>query len=469
MYIRELTINRMKRLRDFHLTFPGPVKLPRGKERMPWTVLIGENGTCKTAILQAIALTAAGNAQVSGLAGKTVGHLVDRRAELTDWMSVRAEFFFSKDAEKAGKAFFPSKTDPLVASPDLRLISNVDLWPGSDTIFGSAVFENDGDQNIKTSNWDPLDMARSVRLPHWFVAAYGTARVLSDSAFKPYGISPIDRLRPLFDPQLQLTGTAFANYFADDPAITRRFAKALHRVLFPKHGPLLPELTDLTLSGKGGVRNAVDLLDRHRFKQRFGSTEVGIPTVALAFGYQSTIAWIADLIGHILLETDEAIEPAEMCGLVLVDEIDLYVHPTLQVSLIRSLQQTFPLLQFVVTTHSPLILAAMRPDQDEIVRLEVDPGTGDVQRRNMTAPGQAHEPDARLMTTAGIYQTWFGLPDVFGGPEGKMLADFQSIASNPYRTDVDHERMVDLEKGLRAAGVDPTYEPTQRKQRVRDP
>ena len=44
-----------------------------------WTVIIGENGTAKTSILQAIALTAAGQLHVNGLAQPVIGHLRDRR------------------------------------------------------------------------------------------------------------------------------------------------------------------------------------------------------------------------------------------------------------------------------------------------------------------------------------------------------------------------------------------------------
>ncbi|MEY3211347.1 MAG: hypothetical protein RIT28_1828, partial [Pseudomonadota bacterium] len=204
-----------------------------------------------------------------------------------------------------------------------------------------------------------------------------------------------------------------------------------------------------------------DLLERQRFKLKMGENIWGIPGVALAHGYQSTIAWIADLIGQVLLEAKEDVPPAKMTGLVLVDEIDLYIHPALQVSLIRGLKRAFPLIQFIVTTHSPLVLAALRPDEDEIVCLEAHPETGDVQRKDMRGGGE-HEPDARVMTTAGIYQYYFGLGRVFGGPEGEMLADYVSIASNPWRSDSADQRMRTLERALRDEGVALPIEPRER-------
>jgi len=47
---------------------------------------------------------------------------------------------------------------------------------------------------------------------------------------------------------------------------------------------------------------------------------------------------IADLVGHIVLEAQGPIEASEMQGLVLVDELDLYLHPVWQVGLVSALR-----------------------------------------------------------------------------------------------------------------------------------
>ena len=44
-------------------------------------------------------------------------------------------------------------------------------------------------------------------------------------------------------------------------------------------------------------------------------------------------------------------------GIVLIDEVDLHLHPRWQRSLIRQLSETFPNCQFVLTTHSPLVIS----------------------------------------------------------------------------------------------------------------
>ncbi len=83
MFIRTLKIQRLKRLRDFELDFRNPDDTPR-----MWTVLIGENGTCKSSVLQAIAMAAAGGSLVNRLAARVAGQLRDRRS--SESMDVRA-------------------------------------------------------------------------------------------------------------------------------------------------------------------------------------------------------------------------------------------------------------------------------------------------------------------------------------------------------------------------------------------
>ncbi|HET7500861.1 MAG TPA: AAA family ATPase, partial [Kofleriaceae bacterium] len=63
-----------------------------------------------------------------------------------------------------------------------------------------------------------------------------------------------------------------------------------------------------------------------------------------------------------------------MEGIVLVDELDLHLHPTWQTEIVAGLKATFPRMQFIVTTHSPLVLAGCRAD--EVWRLKQDEASG---------------------------------------------------------------------------------------------
>jgi hypothetical protein len=76
MWLRELRVKNLKRLRDFTLDLRGP-----GGEPRKWTVIIGPNGTGKTSILQAAALAAAGNFRADDLVKDLRASLPDKRLE----------------------------------------------------------------------------------------------------------------------------------------------------------------------------------------------------------------------------------------------------------------------------------------------------------------------------------------------------------------------------------------------------
>jgi predicted ATP-binding protein involved in virulence len=136
----------------------------------------------------------------------------------------------------------------------------------------------------------------------------------------------------------------------------------LKKVLFRTES-LVPGIVDLELRGRRS-----DLMTSHRFVQRAGSENLKLSATWLSHGYQSVLAWVSDLVGQIMLEAGPELEPEEMEGLVLIDEIDLYLHPSWQVGLVQALRETFPEMQFVVTTHSPILLTAFR--REEVVVLD---------------------------------------------------------------------------------------------------
>ena len=144
-----------------------------------------------------------------------------------------------------------------------------------------------------------------------------------------------------------------------------------------------------------------------------------------------------------------------MEGLVLLDEIDLYLHPTWQANFVSALRRVFPSMQFVASTHSPIVLAGVAPH--EVVRLIVDPTTGDVVRgawdptTGALVEAQGREPvqpDPRPMTGSELYRTWFGLDRLTPNPHGEELRRYLVLADDPLRSGHDDAEMKRLERGL---------------------
>lgn len=76
----------------------------------------------------------------------------------------------------------------------------------------------------------------------------------------------------------------------------------------------------------------------------------------LPSGTRSLSALVLDMLLKLNSQQPEVGDIADYQGIVLIDEIDIHLHPKLQVRLIQVLSETFPKIQFIVTTHSPIPL-----------------------------------------------------------------------------------------------------------------
>lgn len=76
----------------------------------------------------------------------------------------------------------------------------------------------------------------------------------------------------------------------------------------------------------------------------------------LSDGEKCTLAMFGDLARRLVLANPSLSDPLKGEGIVLIDEIELHMHPSWQRKVLRVLKETFPNIQFLITTHSPQIL-----------------------------------------------------------------------------------------------------------------
>ncbi len=76
----------------------------------------------------------------------------------------------------------------------------------------------------------------------------------------------------------------------------------------------------------------------------------------LASGIRSMVAMFGDMMLRLFAQQKEVSDPSELKGIVLIDEIDIHLHPSLQKKLVELLSGVFPKIQFIVSTHSPIPL-----------------------------------------------------------------------------------------------------------------
>jgi len=92
----------------------------------------------------------------------------------------------------------------------------------------------------------------------------------------------------------------------------------------------------------------------------------------LGFGYQSQIAWLVDFASRMFERYPDSPDPLAEPAVVLVDEIDLHMHPRWQRQVIDHLSKLCPATQFIVTAHSPLVVQAAADANIVLLRREGD-------------------------------------------------------------------------------------------------
>ena len=108
------------------------------------------------------------------------------------------------------------------------------------------------------------------------------------------------------------------------------------------------------------------------------ATDYGkVPLSRLSLGYQTVFAWTLDIAWQLLERYPNSPNPLQESAVVIVDEIDLHLHPKWQRAIREHLTGHFPNVQFIATAHSPLMaqsslaenLAVLRKTEDHAVIL----------------------------------------------------------------------------------------------------
>lgn len=82
----------------------------------------------------------------------------------------------------------------------------------------------------------------------------------------------------------------------------------------------------------------------------------------LSDGEKCTMALFGDLARRLTIANPQLDNPLLGEGVVLIDEIELHMHPSWQRNVLKKLRETFPNIQFIITTHSPIVLSEVDDD-----------------------------------------------------------------------------------------------------------
>lgn len=342
MYIQQLHIENLRSLKSatLELNHPGTAGLAYPNVN----VLLGGNGMGKTSVLRAAALAALGPLLSSSsgyvpesLIRRPVGQRVLSRGAFDKLPPaiMRADLCLDAEELQSGKG-------RKAAPRELQLSTNV-VPLGSAERLRWACEPASLTGLVEQAQFDERSNA-------FFVVGYGATRRVEasarvdESARMKSRLRRYERVSSLFEDHL---GLMPLSYWL--PAFAERNKGRYTQVL---------HLLDELLPANCRIMRSASDTEQGR-EHLFLMNGVPLPFRALSDGYRAFIGWIGDMLFHVCMGAGSGQKLRELSGVVLVDEIDLHLHPDWQRRVVPLLSRALPKVQFVVTTHSPLVVGSL--------------------------------------------------------------------------------------------------------------
>ena len=109
------------------------------------------------------------------------------------------------------------------------------------------------------------------------------------------------------------------------------------------------------------LENMPEIYYSGQFKELvYRDDKVEMAISKLSAGYQSLLWMMMDLAYRVALINPDLSNLSEVKGIVLIDEVDMHLHPKWQWNIIKALNASFPNVQFIIATHSPIVISSAK-------------------------------------------------------------------------------------------------------------
>lgn len=326
MYIDHIEIENFRTFRKTRIDFCHAdqdfEKLGMRKPELPnLNLLLANNGYGKTSLLKAIALAALGPAV--GKSGIYPYKLIRREAGQKGLQRAVIEAgFTTHDQDHAPFAKIESRVE-VIPEGDLELLE----WTHSDPKPWHPVFSSSSDAFFMVGYGATRRVSKSTRMEQSGKSSPRAARVMGLFE-EDYSLRPLNTWLPRYKDGKKLKG---------------RYTQAV--TLINK------------LVGKGNWEFTGEQDKEGEYL--FGKKGVKVSFPALSDGYRAFLGWLGDLLYHVCETCPDGKRLDENKGIIMVDEIDLHLHPKWQMTVLHALAKELPNIQFIVTSHSPLIVGTL--------------------------------------------------------------------------------------------------------------
>ena len=195
--------------------------------------------------------------------------------------------------------------------------------------------------------------------------AYGTGRRLGVSSLNPEKSDSVAESLFFEDTSLLNAEEWLLRLDYSASKVSRIQQQQAKRLEMARHVLIkaLPDVSDVQITSPTNEKPTQELSSKR--------LTAGSPR-QLGYGYRTMIAWVVDFTSRMVERYPDSADPLAEPAVVLVDEIDMHLHPKWQRELIGFLTERFPNTQFIVTAHSPLIVQAAPDANLVLLRREGD-------------------------------------------------------------------------------------------------